>query len=176
MLQRAWCWIAWRTEYEVVSIGFVLCKPDTRRSSASCARGVPFIPQGTLSTSTWSHLVLNINPAAAERWVDKMFVLVEGLSDFPEQGRKVPEIGDKLIREIISGNYRIIYKQENGEVLILTVRHVKQVMSLFWIVKLFFTWWWMITSGFGVMVVIRRSGPLFDLFNFKIAWTEIAYV
>ena len=71
------------------------------------------------------------NPAAAERWVDKMFVLVEGLSDFPERGRKVPEIGDKLIREIISGNYRIIYKQENGEVLILTVRHVKQVMSLF---------------------------------------------
>ena len=101
----------------MVSIGFVLCKPDTRRSSASCARGVPFI--------------LNINPAAAERWVDKMFVLVEGLSDFPERGRKVPEIGDKLIREIISGNYRIIYKQENGEVLILTVRHVKQVMSLF---------------------------------------------
>ena len=71
------------------------------------------------------------NPAAAERWVDKMFALVEGLSDFPERGRKVPEIGDKLIREIISGNYRIIYKQENGEVLILTVRHVKQVMSLF---------------------------------------------
>jgi len=69
-------------------------------------------------------------PAAVERWVDKMFVLVEGLSDFPERRRKVPEIGDKFIREIISGNYRIIYKQENGEVLILTVRHVKQVMSL----------------------------------------------
>ena len=71
------------------------------------------------------------NPVAAERWVDKMFVLVEGLSDFPERGRKVPEIGNKSIREIISGNYRIIYKQENGEVLILTVRHVKQVLSLF---------------------------------------------
>ena len=70
------------------------------------------------------------NPAAAERWVEKMFVLVEGLSDFPERGRKVPEIGNKLIREIISGNYRIINKYENGEVLILTVRHVKQVMSL----------------------------------------------
>ena len=68
------------------------------------------------------------NPLAAERWVDKMFALVEGLSDFPERGRKVPEIEDKSIREIISGNYRIIYKYENGEVLILTVRHVKQVI------------------------------------------------
>ena len=53
-----------------------LCKIDTRRSSATapawvylllpcsrahpCARGIPFIPQGTLSTSSWSHLVLNI--------------------------------------------------------------------------------------------------------------------
>jgi len=70
------------------------------------------------------------NPVAAERWVDKMFDLVEDLSNFPERGRKVPEIGNKSIQEIISGNYRIIYKYENGEVLILTVRHVKQVMSL----------------------------------------------
>ena len=70
------------------------------------------------------------NPIAAERWVEKMFVLVESLSDFPERGRMVPEIGNKSIREIISGNYRIIYRQDNGEVLVLTVRHVKQVMSL----------------------------------------------
>ena len=26
-----------------------------------CTRGIPFIPQGTLSTSSWSHLVLNIS-------------------------------------------------------------------------------------------------------------------
>ena len=81
-------------------------------------------------TETAEYIALD-DPVAAARWVDKMFVLVEGLSDFPERGRRVPEIGSKSIREIISGNYRIIYKQENGEVLVLTVRHVKQAMSLF---------------------------------------------
>ena len=70
------------------------------------------------------------NPVAAERWVHKMFNLVEKLSDFPERGRVVPETNNRMIREIISGNYRVIYKLENREISILTVRHVKQVLLL----------------------------------------------
>lgn len=70
------------------------------------------------------------NPVAAQRWVHKMFSLVEGLSEFPERGRLVPELNNRMIREIISGNYRIIYKFENREISILTVRHVKQVLSI----------------------------------------------
>ena len=31
-----------------------------------CARDIPFIPQGTLSTRTWSHLVLNIIAQSCE--------------------------------------------------------------------------------------------------------------
>ncbi len=70
------------------------------------------------------------NPVAAERWVHKIFTLVEKLPDFPERGRMVPEINHKMIREVISGNYRIIYKLEDREISILTVRHVKQVLSI----------------------------------------------
>ncbi len=68
------------------------------------------------------------NPVAAERWVNKIFALVEKLSDFPERGRMVPEINNKMIREVISGNYRVIYKLEDREISILTVRHVKQIL------------------------------------------------
>ena len=70
------------------------------------------------------------NPAAAERWVKKVFAQVEKLSEFPERGRMVPEVGNKAIREIISGNYRIIYRLKDREVSILTLRHVKQVLSI----------------------------------------------
>ena len=69
------------------------------------------------------------NPVAAERWVNKIFALVNELSDFPERGRVVPEINNTIIREIISGNYRVIYKLEDREVSILTVRHVKRLLS-----------------------------------------------
>ena len=65
-----------------------------------------------------------------EKWVDKIFNLVERLSEFPESGRVVPEINNKMFREIISGNYRIIYKHEKSKVLILTVRHGKQILPI----------------------------------------------
>ncbi len=70
------------------------------------------------------------NPAAAEKWVDKIFEQVERLHEFPESGRIVPEIKNKMFREIISGNYRVIYKYEDLQVLILTVRHGKQILPV----------------------------------------------
>ncbi len=69
-------------------------------------------------------------PTAAEKWVDKIFNLVERLSEFPESGRVVPEMNNKMFREIISGNYRIIYKHKKSEILILTVRHGKQILPV----------------------------------------------
>ncbi len=69
-------------------------------------------------------------PTAAEKWVDKIFNLVERLSEFPESGRVVPEMNNKIFREIISGNYRIIYKHEKSQILILTVRHGKQILPV----------------------------------------------
>jgi len=75
------------------------------------------------------------NPVAAERWVNKVFAQVEKLSVFPERGRMVPEVGNKTIREIISGNYRIIYRLKDWEISILTLRHVKQVLSIEMLLK-----------------------------------------
>ncbi|VAW47056.1 hypothetical protein MNBD_GAMMA03-1223 [hydrothermal vent metagenome] len=70
------------------------------------------------------------SPLAAEKWANNIFDLVERLSEFPEIGRTVPEIKNKMFRELISGNYRIIYKYENAQTLILTVRHGKQVLPV----------------------------------------------
>ena len=75
------------------------------------------------------------NPVAAERWVNKVFDQVEKLSEFPERGRMVPEVGDKTFREIISGNYRIIYRLKDREISILTLRHVKQKLSIEMLLK-----------------------------------------
>jgi len=75
------------------------------------------------------------NPVAAKRWVNKVFNQVEKLSEFPERGRMVPEVGDKTIREIISGNYRIIYRLKDREISILTLRHVKQELSMEMLLK-----------------------------------------
>jgi toxin ParE1/3/4 len=45
----------------------------------------------------------------AQITVTKIHFRVQNLSDQPLSGRKVPEFDDSSIREVISGNYRIIY-------------------------------------------------------------------
>jgi toxin ParE1/3/4 len=70
------------------------------------------------------------NPGAAENWVDTVFEKVENLKSFPESGRIVPETGNENIRELIYGNYRIIYRVEEERLSVLTVRHGKQVLPV----------------------------------------------
>ncbi|MBW1608253.1 MAG: type II toxin-antitoxin system RelE/ParE family toxin [Deltaproteobacteria bacterium] len=70
------------------------------------------------------------NPTAAKKWVDTVFSKVDQLKSFPESGRIVPEIDSKDFRELIYGNYRIIYRVEKTQVSILTIRHGKQILPI----------------------------------------------
>jgi plasmid stabilization system protein ParE len=70
------------------------------------------------------------NPAAAEAWVISIFTKVERLASLPESGRIVPEINNANFRELIHGNYRIIYRIEGKTICILTIRHAKQLLPV----------------------------------------------
>ena len=70
------------------------------------------------------------NPTAANKWIEKIFEKVKVQSTTPEVGRKVPEINRKEIRELIFGNYRIIYRLEKSIISILTICHGKQILSV----------------------------------------------
>ena len=60
------------------------------------------------------------NPVAALKWGDDIFKRVDTLQQFPELGRIVPERGQRDLREIIVGNFRIIYR----------VRHERKVVEI----------------------------------------------
>jgi toxin ParE1/3/4 len=63
----------------------------------------------------------------AERFVVDMFDSVESrLNNFPKSGRVIPKKGDRKFREIIQGNYRIMYKIDPEMITIVTVRNAKQ--------------------------------------------------
>jgi toxin ParE1/3/4 len=68
------------------------------------------------------------NSGAAENWVNTVFKKVEELKNFPESGRVVPETDNQSIRELLYGNYRIIYRVEESRLSVLTVRHGKQIL------------------------------------------------
>lgn len=69
-------------------------------------------------------------PSAAKKWIDTIFSKVEHLKTSPEIGRIVPEINNRQFRDVLYGNYRIIYRIEKKQISILTVRHGKQILPI----------------------------------------------
>jgi len=65
---------------------------------------------------------------AAKNLTNRIFKRVESLSNYPERGRKVPEINRAEIREVFESEYRIIYKIEPKKIIILTIRSFKQLL------------------------------------------------
>ncbi len=62
--------------------------------------------------------------------VNKIYNRAQGITDNPYIGRIVPEININLIREVISGNYRIVYKIINEfQVDILRVYHSARLLK-----------------------------------------------
>ncbi len=70
------------------------------------------------------------NPNAAEKWIHKIFARTGQLANFPQSGHHITETPREDIRELISGNYRIIYRIDLRQVSILTVRNTKQILPL----------------------------------------------
>lgn len=68
------------------------------------------------------------NRRAANTWIEEVFKKVEQLQSFPRSGRIVPELNEDIIREIIYGNYRIIYRIELKQISILTIRNIRQIL------------------------------------------------
>ncbi|MCI0494066.1 type II toxin-antitoxin system RelE/ParE family toxin [candidate division KSB1 bacterium] len=72
------------------------------------------------------------NPTASKRWKKEIYQKAQPLKKFPRMGRVVPELNQEKIREIIFGNYRLIYLIEKNRISILTVRHYKQLFKADW--------------------------------------------
>ena len=61
------------------------------------------------------------DPAAAKRWADPLRKRARNALHAPFAGRKVPEFLRDDIRELIEGNYRIVYQVFEDRLVVLTV-------------------------------------------------------
>ncbi len=62
----------------------------------------------------------------ADGVVADIFDAVDRLALFPKFGRRVPEIDDDSVREVLVGNYRIMYDISGSVVRVLTVLHMSR--------------------------------------------------
>ncbi len=63
-------------------------------------------------------------------FVKDILQAVKQLGNFPKSGRMVPEFCDKNVREIILGNYRIIYRIKFDAIEILTIYHSARLLKI----------------------------------------------
>ncbi|MBV5304717.1 MAG: type II toxin-antitoxin system RelE/ParE family toxin [Chlorobium sp.] len=71
-------------------------------------------------------------PIAARKWADGVQQAVCKLKEFPCLGRQVPEYANDTLRELLYGDYRIVYQIniELSRIEILSVFHSKQLLWL----------------------------------------------
>lgn len=69
------------------------------------------------------------SPHYATLFAINILEAVDRLERFPESGRIVPERGDPEIRELLLGNYRIVYRYKAGLPEILTIYHGSRLLD-----------------------------------------------
>jgi addiction module RelE/StbE family toxin len=65
----------------------------------------------------------------ADRLVEKIIERVDQLENFIKSGRVVPEFNSEAIRELIEGNYRIVYKISPNQIAIIRIHHAARQLK-----------------------------------------------
>lgn len=90
---------------------------------------IKWTPQALEDIETIANFIARDSTYYAGIFTEKIFEAVEHLELFPESGQTVPELNRKEIREVILGNYRIIYRLKEDIVEILTVYHPARLLE-----------------------------------------------
>ena len=61
------------------------------------------------------------NPAAAVAYTERLIDRAEALTENPRLGRVPPELPGSQLRELVEGNYRIVYRIRGDDIEVLTV-------------------------------------------------------
>ena len=69
-------------------------------------------------------------PEVGERLLQEVIAAVERLADFPESGRVVPEFGLAQLREVIHPPFRIVYRVDKARVRIVRVWRSGRLMRM----------------------------------------------
>lgn len=91
---------------------------------------VKFTDQSINDLNDIAEYISNDSVFYAELQIQKLINRTDTLEKFPLIGRIVPELNLKSVREIIEGNYRIIYRVVNKSMIhILTFHHSRRKLK-----------------------------------------------
>ncbi len=65
----------------------------------------------------------------ATLFVKRILAIVRQIHDFPESGRVVPEYNQKILRERIYQNYRIVYRIKDHSIEVVAILHAAKPLQ-----------------------------------------------
>jgi len=89
---------------------------------------VRWTPQAAGDLEAITEFIALDSVAYAKKFASETLDAAGQLEAFPESGKVVPEIGQTQIRELLKGDYRIIYRVKGDRVEILTIHHGARVL------------------------------------------------
>ncbi|OGR82511.1 MAG: plasmid stabilization protein [Elusimicrobia bacterium RIFCSPLOWO2_01_FULL_54_10] len=90
---------------------------------------VRWTPQASEDLESIAQFIAKDSTYYVRLFVVDVFRAVERLSSFPKSGRIVPEMHVPSIRELLLGNYRIVYRLKGNLVELLTVYHGARLLD-----------------------------------------------
>ncbi len=91
---------------------------------------VRWTPQALYDLEAICLFIARDSPQIAAVFADRAFRATDRLATHPRLGRVVPELNIETVREIILGNYRIIYRVKEDEMQVLTIHHGARLLDV----------------------------------------------
>lgn len=90
---------------------------------------VKWTPQADKDLDAIVEFIGKDSPHYARLFVADVFQALERIGTFPNSGRVVPEIGNPLIREVILGRYRLVFRIRRENLELLTLHHGARLLD-----------------------------------------------
>jgi plasmid stabilization system protein ParE len=90
------------------------------------ARSLVWSPEAIEDIEAIAAYIERDSPWYAKAVATKIVEVAESIPEYPELGRIVPEIGELTIRERLVHRYRVIYRLDEGRILVAAVIHGRQ--------------------------------------------------
>lgn len=90
---------------------------------------IRWTPQAAEDLDSIATYIAADSPHYAQLFVMKVLNAVNRLESFPRIGRIVPECNDPIVRELLLGSYRIVYRLKDDAAEILTIYHGSRLLD-----------------------------------------------
>ena len=91
--------------------------------------GIGWSPEALDDVERIAEYIGKDSPTHAAGMVKRLFAAVEDLELFPRMGRAIPEVDDPAYRDLIVGQYRLIYRLDGDQVLVIGVVHGARLLT-----------------------------------------------